>query len=328
MHDTSRIDDAVLEADQLSLFLRAGRGTELKIVDSVSFSIARGEFYALVGESGSGKTVIARSLMRLFPPNTLRMEGRLVVDGVDLTTAPASRVQRMRGRSISMIFQEPMTSLNPLMTVERQIDEAIAVVGGMGRRERRERVVELLADVQFANPGSVRSMYPHELSGGMRQRAMIAMALANNPSLLIADEPTTALDVTIQEEILQLLLRLRDQHGLSILFISHDLSLVRRFADRIGVLYGGVLMETGPAHELIDHPTHPYSRALIDCIPRRREAGKRQAGIDGLVPGVADWFDGCRFAPRCPRMAEDCRHGRIEMTPTQPAQVARCLHPL
>lgn len=328
MHDTSQTAGAVLEAERLSLFLRAGHGAELKIVDDVSFSIARGEFYALVGESGSGKTVIARSLMRLFPPNTLRMEGRLVLDGVDLTTAPANRVQQMRGRRVSMIFQEPMTSLNPLMTVERQIDEAITVASRIGKRERRERVLELLASVQFANPESVRTMYPHELSGGMRQRAMIAMALANNPSLLIADEPTTALDVTIQQEILQLLLRLRDRHGLSILFISHDLSLVRRFADRIGVLYGGVLMETGPARELIDHPTHPYSRALIDCIPRRREAGKRQTGIEGLVPSVADWFEGCRFAPRCQHVGNDCRHGQIPMKPTESAQAARCLHPL
>jgi len=316
----------VLEAQGLSLFMRSHTGGLLKIIDNISFAIAKGEFYALVGESGSGKTVLGRSIMRLFPPTMLRMEGRLTLNGADLVEAPPSRVQAMRGRAVSMIFQEPMTSLNPLMTVERQIGEALAVAGG-GKREHAERVLELLADVQFPDPKGVRTMYPHELSGGMRQRAMIAMALANNPSLLIADEPTTALDVTIQQEIMQLLDRLRDRHSLSILFISHDLSLVRTYADRIGVLYGGVLMETGPAGQLIDNPTHPYSRALIDCIPKRREGGRRQTGIEGQVPGVSDWFDGCRFAPRCQRVQEDCRQGPVPLRPTQPAQAARCLHP-
>lgn len=317
----------VLQAEDLSLFLRTHQGGHLKIVDGVTFTIGKGDFYAVVGESGSGKTVLGRSIMRLFPPSMLRMEGKLSLNGVDLVSAPSSQVQTMRGRVVSMIFQEPMTSLNPLMTIERQIAEALAVAGGGSRRERSERVLDLLASVQFADPKSVRSMYPHELSGGMRQRAMIAMALANNPALLIADEPTTALDVTIQQEIMQLLLRLRDQHALSILFISHDLSLVRRYADRIGVLYGGVLMESGPADQLIDHPTHPYSRALVDCIPRRREGGRRQAGIEGQVPGVANWFEGCRFAPRCPRVQDDCRRGEIPLRTTKTAQAARCLYP-
>lgn len=317
----------VLLAENLSLSLRTSGGF-LKIVDNVNFSVAPGELYALVGESGSGKTVIARSIMRLFAPNMLRIDGTLKLDGVDLATASPAMLRQLRGRSVSMIFQEPMTSLNPLMTVEQQIGEALDVAGRLSRRQKQERVTELLADVQFANPAAVRSMYPHEMSGGMRQRVMIAMALANNPPLLIADEPTTALDVTIQQEILDLLVRLKETYGLSILFISHDLSLVHRYADRVGVLYGGVLMETGPAHELIERPVHPYTRALIDCIPRRRIAGRRQIGIEGLVPSVENWFEGCRFAPRCPRRRDDCERGTIPMVETNDTQAARCIHPL
>jgi peptide/nickel transport system ATP-binding protein len=213
---------------------------------------------------------------------------------------------------MSMVFQEPMTSLNPLMTVETQIGEALAVHGKASAAERRERILQLLEDAQFPSPPQVAPMYPHELSGGMRQRVMIAMALANNPALLVADEPTTALDVTIQREILETLQRLRASYNLSVLFISHDLALVNRYADRIGVLYAGVMMESGATSEIIRSPSHPYTKALLNCVPRPRSGGQLQTGIEGVVPRIEDWFEGCRFAPRCGRAEEaTCRRGEV-----------------
>ncbi|HEX2725878.1 MAG TPA: ABC transporter ATP-binding protein [Beijerinckiaceae bacterium] len=317
----------VLEARNLGLHLRQS-GRELKIVDDISFTIAPGEFFALIGESGSGKTMIARAVMRLLPSRKLRIAGRLAIEGIDVATAPEREMEKLRGRRVSMIFQEPMSSLNPIMTVQEQLDEALCVHGLYTRAERRERIAQILADVRFADPRQVAAMYPHELSGGMRQRAMIAMALCNDPTLLIADEPTTALDVTIQREIMEILFRLRERYNLSVLFISHDLALVYRYADTIGVLYGGVLMEQGPIRQVIETPTHPYTAALLACMPRYRAAGERQAGIEGNVPRVDDWFTGCRFAPRCPRRQEVCTHGEVALAPVRPGQAARCLFPL
>jgi peptide/nickel transport system ATP-binding protein len=320
--------DIVLEARNLSLFLRQ-ETSELKIVDDVSFRVARGEFFALIGESGSGKTTIAKAVMRLLPAGRLRIAGSLTVTGVDVARAPERVMRRLRGQSISMIFQEPMTSLNPIMTVEAQIAAA-----------QRERIMQLLTDVRFDNPAKVAKQYPHELSGGMRQRVMIAIALANDPLLLVADEPTTALDVTIQQEVLDILVRLQAKYRLSVFFISHDLALVNRYADRIGVLYGGVLMEAGPAAEVIGRPAHHYTEALLACMPRMRDGDTRQAGVEGNVPRVDDWFDGCRFAPRCAHVQAACGAGPIDMCQirstqdiraTQDARSTRnvrCLYPL
>ena len=259
--------DIVLEARNVSLFLRQAR-TELKIVDDVSFRVPRGEFFALIGESGSGKTTIAKAAMRLLPPGRLRIAGSLMVTGVDVAQAPERVMRKLRGQSMSMIFQEPMTSLNPIMTVEAQIAEALRAHQSLSAAAERERIMQLLADVRFDNPAKVATQYPHELSGGMRQRAMIAIALANDPLLLIADEPTTALDVTIQQEVLDILVRLQAKYRLSVFFISHDLALVNRYANRIGVLYGGVLMESGGTEDVIRRPTHPYTEALLACMPR------------------------------------------------------------
>lgn len=285
------------------------------MVDDVSFQIERGQFFALVGESGSGKTVIARSIMRLYPRSALRIEGGLRLEGIDLTSADGPTLRKLRGGRMSMIFQEPMSSLNPLMIIETQIAETLQVHNpAMSRKEQRDRVLDLLSSVQFKKPDQVARMYPFELSGGMRQRAMIAMALANNPALLIADEPTTALDVTIQQEILEILVKLQASHHLAVLFISHNLALVHRYADRLGVLYGGVMMEQGDASEIISQPRHPYTQALLECSPRLRPAGTRQQSIPGTVPPIDSWFDGCRFAPRCVRAFQACREGAIPVT--------------
>jgi len=323
----SNSSDIVLEAKNLSLFLRLG-GKDLKVVDNVSFRVARGEFFALVGESGSGKTMIARAIMRLIPPSRLRIEGSLTVAGVDVAQAKEDVVRRLRGKAMSMIFQEPMTSLNPIMTVEEQIAEAISTHQNLSTAERRAKITQLLTDVRFADPGKVAGQYPHELSGGMRQRVMIAMALANDPALLIADEPTTALDATIQQSILDILRSLQERKNVSVFFISHDLALVNRYANRIGVLYGGVLMEDGAADDVIRRPAHPYTDALLSCMPRARLFGQRQAGIEGNVPRVDNWFEGCRFAPRCAKSGEKCSLGPIGVAPISQTQSARCLYPL
>ena len=317
----------VLEARNLSLFLRQG-ASELKIVDDVSFRVARGEFFALIGESGSGKTTIAKAVMRLLPTARLRIAGSLTVTGIDVAQAPERVMRRLRGQSMSMIFQEPMTSLNPIMKVEAQIAEALQAHQTLSAAAQRERIMQLLADVRFENPAKVATQYSHELSGGMRQRVMIAIALANDPLLLIADEPTTALDVTIQQEVLDILVRLQAKYRLSVFFISHDLALVNRYANRIGVLYGGVLMETGSADEVIRKPAHPYTEALLACMPRMREGPTRQAGVEGNVPRVDHWFDGCRFAPRCAHVHADCQARPIDISAVRSTQSARCLYPL
>jgi peptide/nickel transport system ATP-binding protein len=319
--------DIVLEARNLSLFLRQD-ASELKIVDDVSFRVARGEFFALIGESGSGKTTIAKAVMRLLPTARLRITGSLAVTGIDVAQASERVMRRLRGQSMSMIFQEPMTSLNPIMKVEAQIAEALRAHQTLSAAAQRERIMQLLADVRFDNPAKVATQYPHELSGGMRQRVMIAIALANDPLLLIADEPTTALDVTIQQEVLDILVRLQAKYRLSVFFISHDLALVNRYANRIGVLYGGVLMETGSADEVIRKPAHPYTEALLACMPRMREGSTRQAGVEGNVPRVDHWFYGCRFAPRCAHVHADCQARPVEMSAIRLTHSVRCLHPL
>jgi peptide/nickel transport system ATP-binding protein len=310
----------------VSLHVRSG-ARRIKIVEHISFEIARGQFFALVGESGSGKTMIAKAIMRLLPDEMLDVAGEIRVGDTDIAAAPEAHLRRMRGLDMAMIFQEPMSSLNPLMTIGAQIAEALRAHGPVSRGVATARLRELLTDVRFAEPDAIAQRYPHELSGGMRQRAMIAIAIANRPRLLIADEPTTALDVTIQKEILDILSTLARRYELATLFISHDLSLVYRYADRIGVLYGGVLMELGAARAVIDAPRHPYTAALLQCVPQRRQGGARRMGIPGTVPPADDWPRGCRFAARCTRAAADCLAGDIAMA-TGETNAYRCLHPL
>jgi len=302
-----------------------GRG--LKVVNGVSFDIKSGEFFALIGESGSGKTMIARAIMRLIPDQLIKVDGSILVGNIDAARAPERVLRRMRGTQMAMIFQEPMTSLNPLMTVGAQIAEAMDAHGRQPAAVRRERLLQLLADVQFRDPERTMRLYPHEISGGMRQRVMIAMALANNPRLLIADEPTTALDVTIQREIMEILGRLARKYNVAILFISHDLSLVGQYADRIGVLYGGVLMELGPAEQVILSPLHPYTAALVACVPRRRTDNAVMTGIDGVVPSPARWPDGCRFAARCSYAGDACVGSAVSFNRYPGMRMVRCIRP-
>jgi peptide/nickel transport system ATP-binding protein len=316
----------ILSVDNLSLHVRTSGGGRLKIVERIDFEIRPGQFFALVGESGSGKTMIARSIMRLLPDSLLEIGGTIRFAGHDLARAGEDVLRPLRGAEISMIFQEPMSSLNPLMTVGRQLGEVIEAHGKKPRADKQALSLELLRKVRFRNPELVLNQYPHELSGGMRQRVMIAAALINEPKLLIADEPTTALDVTIQAQVLQIIAGLARDYGLAVLFISHDLSLVYEHADEIAVLYGGVLMERGPARAVIERPSHPYTAALLACVPRRRD-GKRQEGIEGTVPSVSDWGTGCRFAPRCAYADEACRTGDIDLV-RQADRAVRCLRPL
>ena len=317
----------MLSLERLSLFVRTDDGRRLKIVDNASFTIAPGEFFALVGESGSGKTMIARAVMRLVPDAVLEIDGAIRFGGQDLAHARERVLRPLRGSEMTMIFQEPMSSLNPLMTVERQLMETIDAHGRFKGAERRERILDLLRRVRFRDPELILKAFPHELSGGMRQRVMIAAALVNEPKLLIADEPTTALDVTIQREVLDIIAELARDMGLAVLFISHDLSLVYENADQIAVLYGGVLMESGPARDVIERPAHPYTAALLACVPRRRVGNVRQVGIEGAVPSVADWREGCRFVERCAFARDACRTGEIPLVPTG-ARAVRCVAPL
>jgi oligopeptide/dipeptide ABC transporter ATP-binding protein len=313
----------LLRVENLTLRVPGPKGP-LKALDDFSLDIAEGAFVGLVGESGSGKSMLARAIMRLLPDELLRIEGRILLDGVDVTRAPERDLVALRGGRMSMIFQEPMTALDPLMRVEDAIAEAIDAHRRVSGAERRDEIHALLEAVRFDRPDVVARLYPHELSGGMRQRVMIAMALANKPRLLIADEPTTALDVTIQKEILEIIGRLGAERRLAVLFISHDLSLVRDYADRLAVLYGGVAMETGPARAVIAAPRHPYTAALLRSLPGRRLHG-RGRGIEGSVPGVDDWFEGCRFAPRCVHVTPACRSAPVAMREVAPDRASRCV---
>jgi oligopeptide/dipeptide ABC transporter ATP-binding protein len=307
--------DALLSIRGLTTAFETDAG-RLRAVDDVSFDAQRGQTLAVVGESGCGKSVTALSVMRLVPspPGEIE-EGEIQFEGRNLLTLPEKEMRSVRGAQISMIFQEPMTSLNPVYSVGSQIVEAIRIHRRMGRREGRERAIEMLQLVGIPSPRERMDAYPHELSGGMRQRVMIAMALSCDPKLLIADEPTTALDVTIQAQILELLRRLQDKLGMSIVFITHDLGVVAEFANEVVVMYAGRVVEIGPVTKLFRDPLHPYTRGLLASVPPldvSRAAGPpaRLPTIDGVVPRLTDLPPGCRFAERCQFRAEQSDYQR------------------
>jgi peptide/nickel transport system ATP-binding protein len=288
----------------------------VRAVDGVSFSIAPGETLAVVGESGCGKSVTSLSVLRLIasPPGRI-VAGRIRFQGQDLLELSERRMRDIRGNEISMIFQEPMTSLNPVLTIGRQITETLSLHRGLGRQAAEARAIEMLRLVGIPEPARIER-YPHELSGGMRQRVMIAMALACNPKLLIADEPTTALDVTVQAQILDLMRQLKAKTGTAIILITHSLGLVAEMAQRVVVMYGGRKVEEAPVAPLFARPRHPYTRALLGSVPRLRSSltgnGKtrlktRLAEIEGVVPSLKEAIAGCIFAPRCRHATEQCR---------------------
>ena len=273
-------------------------------VDDVSFELAPGETLGIVGESGSGKSLTALAILGLAPGT---VSGHVRYGGRDLLALSESALNTVRGSEIAMIFQEPMTALNPVFTVGRQIAETLRVHRGLSERAARARCVELLQQVGIADPQARLDRYPHELSGGMRQRVMIAIALACGPKLLIADEPTTALDVTIQAQILALLRELQTRLGMALVLITHDLGVVAQTVDRVLVMYGGRIVEQGPVLAIFDAPAHPYTKLLLQSIPSLDQQRERLAVIPGAVPPLSEMPRGCRFHPRCPQAGDDCR---------------------
>jgi oligopeptide/dipeptide ABC transporter ATP-binding protein len=308
--------DPLLEIDGLRTVFATVDGTATA-VDGVSFSMEKGETLGIVGESGSGKSVTALSVMRLIRPPGQITGGTIRFDGTDLRRLPEKEMQDIRGNRISMIFQEPMTSLNPLYTVGDQIGEMFVRHRGMNRKDSRQRSVDMLDRVRIPSPAKRAGEYPHQLSGGMRQRVMIAMALACDPEILIADEPTTALDVTIQAQVIDLMLRLKEKVKAGILMITHDLGVVAEMAQRVVVMYAGQVVETGDVFSIFETPSHPYTRALLRSMPKlgdRAAKGRhRLREITGMVPSLYHLPTGCSFAPRCPDVMAICRQETVPL---------------
>jgi len=318
----------LLEVNNLRTYFPTRRGL-VRAVDGVSFYLDRGELLGLVGESGCGKSMTALSVMRLIAPPGKIVEGEILFDGQDLLKLTDAEMRQMRGDEIAMIFQDPMTSLNPVFTVGEQIAEALRLHRKLSRKEAKRAAIEAMREVAIPDPARRIDDYPHQLSGGMRQRVMIAMALACNPKLLIADEPTTALDVTIQAQILELLDELRKQRELAVLLITHDLGVVAEVADRVAVMYTGRIVEESPVDELFARPKHPYTEGLLRSVPKltsehvaRKE---RLETIDGTVPRPTDLPPGCHFAPRCSHRMPRCTEGDIPLYPLEKGVQVRCV---
>ena len=320
---------ALLELNDLHTFFKTKRGT-VKAVNGVSYKVEAGRTLGVVGESGSGKSVSAMSILQLLDGNGYIDSGTIMFNGRDLTKLTRQDMYKIRGNEISVIFQEPMTSLNPVFTVERQVSEPFMIHQGMTKKEAAVKVVEMLKDVKIPNPETVAKQYPHQLSGGMRQRVMIAMALACRPKLLIADEPTTALDVTIQAQILKLMNELKREHGTSILFITHDLGVICQMADDVAVMYCGQVVEMAPARTIFSNPeySHPYTEGLMVSIPRLdTPTNERLDAIPGAVPHPLDLPKGCKFAPRCKYCTKKCMEEEPELMEVVPGQQVRCFYP-
>jgi oligopeptide/dipeptide ABC transporter ATP-binding protein len=318
---------SLLSVEGLSVAFNTEQG-RVRVVEDVSFQLAAGETLGLVGESGCGKSVTAQTIMRLLPSPPSRVEGgRIMFQGEDLVGLPDSRMRRIRGDRIGMVFQEPMTSLNPTQRIGRQIAEVLSLHRGVGYGDAKALVVSTLKKVGIGNAERRLEQYPHELSGGLRQRVMIAMAIVCGPKLLIADEPTTALDVTIQAQIMELMQALQRELGLSILLITHDLGIVAELCRTMVVMYAGRIVESGPSAEIFTNPRHPYTAGLISSSPRRARKGERLPTISGLVPPPGQRGIGCNFADRCPRVLQKCR---VEAPPLAPinGRLAACWNPV
>jgi peptide/nickel transport system ATP-binding protein len=316
--------EKLLEVHDLAISFR-GQNGEVKAVTGVSFDIKEGETLGIVGESGCGKSVTSLSIMRLLPNPPGRISGgEVLFEGQDLTKVSESKMRELRGNEISMVFQEPMTSLNPVFTIGKQLDEVLLLHQKISKREARNQTIEMLKKVGIPRPEQIVKEYPHQLSGGMRQRIMIAMALACQPKLLIADEPTTALDVTIQAQILDLMRRLKEDTGTSIMLITHDLGVVAEMCDRVIVMYAGQVVEESDVVNLFKDPLHPYTKGLMGSIPNPSKKGERLTSIKGTVPSLANMPAGCRFASRCPIAVEKCFSENPELRAIKKGHACRC----
>ncbi|MEO1017098.1 MAG: ABC transporter ATP-binding protein [Pseudomonadota bacterium] len=314
-------EDAILSVDGLAVAFSSLRGEHL-VIEDVSFDLAPGKIMGVVGESGSGKSVTALAIMRLLGDQGRIARGTVRLAGQDLTGLSEPAMRPIRGRDVAMIFQEPMTSLNPVYTVGFQIAEVLIEHLGMTRREAFERASSLMEEVGIPAAADRLDDYPHQLSGGMRQRAMIAMALACEPKILIADEPTTALDVTIQAQILNLIRSLRDRHGTAVLMITHDMGVIAEMSDDVTVMYAGRVVEKAPVDRLFEAPQHPYTHLLLRSVPRLTGPLAKLQTIAGAMPSPAAQPDGCRFHPRCPFVIDRCRHDQPPLTPHCAATVS------
>ena len=318
----------LLELKDLHTFFTTKKGI-VKAVNGVSYSVDEGRTLGVVGESGSGKSVSAMSILQLLDGNGYIDSGEIWFNGREMTKLSTHEIQKVRGNEISVIFQEPMTSLNPVFTVEKQVSEPFMIHQGMNKKEAAAHVIDMLKDVKIPNAETVAKQYPHQLSGGMRQRVMIAMALACRPKLLIADEPTTALDVTIQAQILKLMNDLKREHGTSILFITHDLGVIAQMADDVAVMYCGEVVEMAPAKTIFTKSkfSHPYTEGLMVSIPRLdTPKNERLDAIPGAVPHPLDLPKGCKFGPRCKYCDQRCIEEEPEMTEVMPGQFVRCFY--
>ena len=316
--------DKLLEIKKLKVSFNVGK-KKLTAVENVEFSLDQGKIIGIVGESGCGKSVTSMSRLGLLGPGGSVKEGSICYEDRDLLTLSEKELDQIRGKEISMIFQDPMSSLNPVFTIGYQIMEGLRIHLGLKKREAWVRAVELLARVGMKEPEMVMKSYPHTLSGGMRQRAIIAMALACNPKLLIADEPTTALDVSVQAQIMELLKRLQKESRMAVLLITHDMGVVSHMADRVLVMYAGQIVEEAEAEELFRHPSHPYTRALLSAIPTTGDSEDRKlSSIPGMVPENYDTISGCRFADRCPYTRQEC-HQRIGLREISKGHTVRCI---
>ena len=315
----------LIEIRDLQTSFFTGEG-ELRAVDGVSFAIEEGRTMGLVGESGCGKSVTALSTMQLIPKSAGRIVGgEIRYRGENLIDFDEARMRRIRGNEISMIFQEPMTSLNPVFTVGTQIEEAIVLHQRLSKKDARDKAIEMLRLVRIPDPEARVDDYPHELSGGMRQRVMIAMALSCNPSLLIADEPTTALDVTIQAQILNLIEELQEQLGMALLLITHDLGVVAEQADDVAIMYAGRIVEHATPEVIFSRPLHPYTVGLLKSIPGYGGIGGKLEAIPGIVPSPLNLPDGCRFSDRCARVEDKCRLREPELREVEEGHWVSCL---
>lgn len=319
----------LLSVRNLTLGFRTERGLR-PVLERVSFDVRPGETVGLVGESGCGKTVTSKAILQLLPHTAVIDEpSQIRFDDLDLTRADERTMQRIRGDRIAMVFQEPMTALNPVFRIGWQLDEVLRLHTDLDRRGRRDRALKMLRDVEMPDPENCLRRYPHELSGGMRQRVMIAMALCCEPELLIADEPTTALDVTIQAQILALLDRLQRRYHMAVLLITHDLGVVAQVCDRVLVMYAGKIVEAAPTEALFHNPRHPYTAALIQSVPKlRAPRGSRLNTIPGRVPSPEEWPAGCRFHNRCQYCQELCKSQSPELVGSELTHSVRCHFPL